>query len=134
MPTTKKIEYRGRILGDLTIYGPEDWRNEKRPATERDLRLINATSAADTVHRILKREPLKVSEEEPDKPWLIVVLREVAFAAVGSHDGKVQEQVLQLYVSRHGMDQILEIWGADVVRLKEEIGRMSGAEDDVGQG
>jgi hypothetical protein len=133
MPTEKKVEYRGRHLGDLRVFSVEDWQNKDRPATEKDLRLMNATSAADLVFAVLRREPLKVSEEEPDKPWVVVVLREVCAAAAGMRDGRMEEQVLMLYVSRNGMNQILEIWGADVGRLQEEIGRMSGVDDDFGE-
>jgi hypothetical protein len=129
MSTTKSVMYRGRTIGDLVLYAMEDWRNTDRPATARDLRLINATSAADLVHAILAREPKQRDPAEPETPWVVVVVREVCAVAAGQKDGQMEEQVLLLYVQRHGMDQILEIWGADIVRLKEEIGRMSGLDD-----
>ncbi len=124
MPTVRKVEYRGRILGELTVYAVEDWRNEQRPATERDLRLINATAMADTLHGVLTRDPRKVAEEEPNQPWLLVALREVCTAGLGRRDQKMEEQALLLYVQRHGMNQILGIWGADVGKIGEELERM----------
>lgn len=133
MPTTKKVKYRGRKLAKLMVHDLGDWRNETRPATEKDLRLINATRAADCLHEILKREPLKVTPEEPDVPWVMVALREVCSAVGGFRDQKLEEEALLLYVSRHGMDQILEIWGADVVRLKEDMERVLGIENTPGQ-
>lgn len=129
MPTTKSVMYRGRTIGDLAVYAMEDWTNTSRPATARDLRLINATSAADLVHAVLAREPKQRDPAEPEMPWIVVVVREVCLVAAGKKDGQMEEQVLLLYVQRYGMDQILEIWGADIVRLKEEIGRMSGLDD-----
>jgi hypothetical protein len=124
MSTTKKVEYRGRTLGEVTVYAIEDWRNESRPATERDLRLINATAMADTLFQVLKRDPRKVADEEPNQPWLLVALREVCTAGLGWRDQKMEEQALLLYVQRHGMNQILEIWGADVEKIGEELERM----------
>lgn len=129
MPETRKIGYRGRTLGDLKVYELKDWRNTDRPATDGDLRLINVTAAADAVYESLRREPKKVGEEEPDKPWVTVVIREVCMALAGSQDGKLEEDVLMMYVNRHGMNQILEIWGADVGKLAEELKRMSGLDD-----
>ncbi len=124
------VTYRGRNLGELKLYRREDWRNDKREPTERDFLIINATSGADLVREILEREPMKVGPDEPDKPWVTVVVREVAMAASGGRqDEKMEEQVLILYVSRHGMDQILGIWGADVGKLAEQLKAASGLED-----
>lgn len=126
---TKSIEYRGRAIGGLRVYSLSDWTNKDREPTDSDLRLINVTAAADAVRDILKSEPKKVGEEEPDKPWVTVVVREVCAALAGSQDGKLEEDVLMMYVNRHGMNQILEIWGADVGKLAEELARMSGVDD-----
>lgn len=133
MSEMRNVVYAGRTLGELRVYAIEDWRNKDRPATQRDLRLINATSAANLVHEILGREPKKSDPAEPDMPWVLVVVREVCAVAAGRKDGQMEEQVVMLYVQRHGMDQILGIWGADVGRLKEEIGRMSGLDDGGGE-
>ncbi len=111
------------------MYGPGDWKNQSRQATERDLRLINATAAADCLQSVLRREPLQSTPEEPELPWVMVALREVCTTSCGFRDQKMEEHTLLLYVQRHGMDQILEIWGADVGRLQGEIERMLAIED-----
>jgi hypothetical protein len=129
MPETRKVTYRGREIGELTVFRMEDWQNKDRAATERDLRLINATSAADAVHRILEAEPKQYDEAEPDQPWVVVVIREVCLASRGERDGRMEEDCLSLYVDRHGMNQILSIWGADVRKLAEKLAAMSGVED-----
>ena len=132
MPETKKVGYAGKDLGEITVYGVGDWTNKDRPATEKDLRLINATAAADFVFEALKREPLKVCEEEPDQPWVTVLLRVACTASLGMRDERMEEQTLMLYVNRHGMNQILEIWGTDVGRLAEELAKLSGVDDIPG--
>jgi hypothetical protein len=129
MSTTKKVEYRGRQLGELSVYDLGDWKNEARAATEKDLRLINATSAADCLFSVLKREPVRAAPEEPDLPWVMVALREVCTASAGFRDQKMEEHALLLYVQRHGMNQILEIWGADIGRLQGELERMLALEN-----
>lgn len=129
MSTIKRVMYRGRQLGELTVHDLGDWKNTSRPATEKDLRLINATVAADFLHSVLAREPLQSAPEEPELPWVMVVLREACTASGGRRDQKMEEQALLLYVERHGMDQILGIWGADVGRLQTEIEKMLAVED-----
>ncbi len=129
MSETRKVLYRGRELGELVVYHMEDWRNTTRPANERDLRLINATSAADAVKRILDAEPKQYDETEPEQPWVMVVIREVCMASCGERDMRLEEQALMLYVERHGMNQILSIWGADVGKLTEQLAQASGLED-----
>lgn len=129
MSTIKKVWYRGRQLGELTVYELGDWRNASRPAADRDLRLMNATSAADFLRSVLEREPLQADPGEPDLPWVMVVLREACTASVGTRDQRMEEHTLLLYVERHGMDQILGIWGADLGVLKGEIEKMLAIED-----
>lgn len=125
----RKLEYRGRPLADLKVYELSDWRNQERAATAADLRLINVTAAADAVRDALRAEPKKVEESEPDQPWVMVVVREATTLLAGTRDQKMEEDVLMMYVNRHGMNQILEIWGADVGSLVEELGKLSGIED-----
>lgn len=130
MPEMRSVHYRGRTLGEVRVYGPEDWRGRSRPMEDRDLRVINATAIADCVHAILEREPLKVCESEPDQPWITVVIREVCTASCGGQqDKKMEEDCILLYVQRYGMDQILSIWGADVNKLAEQLKTMSGLDD-----
>ncbi len=124
MPTTKKVEYRGRLIGHVRVFVLEDWQNKERPAKEKDLQLINATAAADSLYEVLSRDPRRVADEEPDLPWVMVVLREVCTASAGRRDQMLEEHALLLYVQRFGMDQILGIWGADIGVLKGEIERM----------
>jgi len=131
MPEMRKVVYRGRELGEVRVFFLEDWQNTTRPATDRDLLLINATSAADAVREVLEREPKRYDEAEPDRPWVTVVVREVCAAVHGFRDGRLEEQALSLYVSRHGMDQILAIWGADVEQLARRLAEMSGLDDVV---
>jgi hypothetical protein len=130
MPEMKKVLYRGRELGEVAVYHVEDWRNTTRPAGEKDLRLINATSAADSLQRILTVEPKQCDELEPDQPWLTVALREVCTASSGERDMKLEEMALLLYVERHGMNQILSIWGADIGKLAEELEKLRDEEDN----
>lgn len=129
MPKMRPVEYRGRHLGDLRVYGVEDWvRKDKQPG-EADFKLISVTAGADLVREILEREPLRVGTEEPDKPWITVVVREVAMAVAGRQDDRTEEDILFTYVNRHGMGQILEIWGADVGELAAHLRASSGVED-----
>lgn len=129
MPEIRKVVYQGRELGEVRVFHMEDWQNRTRPATERDLRLINATSAADAVKEVLEREPKRYDQAEPDQPWVTVVIREVCAVVHGMQDGQMEEQTLALYVSRHGMDQILAIWGADVDQLARRLAEMSGLDN-----
>lgn len=129
MPETKKVLYRGRELGEVTVFHLGDWRNKERPATEKDLRLINATSAADALKRVLEAEPRQYDEAEKDQPWVTVALREVCTASSGERDLRLEEMALLLYVERHGMDQILSIWGADIGKLAAKIAQASGVDD-----
>ena len=41
----------------------------------------------------------------------------------------MEEDVLLAYVSRHGMDQILGIWGADIGELAAHLKAVSSVED-----
>lgn len=121
MPTKKLVKYKDRLLGELTFYTKEDWQVKDREPTEKDFLVMASSMGADLVHEILEREPKQFDLQEPELPWPIVIIREIATTYSERRDEKLEEEIMIMYTAKYGMDQILNIWGADVTKLASDI-------------
>lgn len=123
MPTKKSVKYKDRLLGELTFYTKEDWQVKDREPTEKDFLIMASSMGADLVYEILEREPKQFDPQEPEMPWPIVVIREIAATYSDCKNEKLEEEIMLMYTTKYGMDQILSIWGADIGKLAESISK-----------
>jgi hypothetical protein len=121
MPTKKPVKYRDRLIGELTLYTKEDWQVKDREPTEKDFLIMTSSMGADLTHEILEREPKQFDPQEPEMPWPIVIIREIATAYSDCKNTELEEEIMIMYTSKYGMDQLLGIWGADIPKLAEDI-------------
>lgn len=117
------MRYADILLGEVERYGAKDWRNPRRAPAEADFLFIRARKAADFLHEVLGRHPLKSHPREPDLPWPVVVLRQACVALGGPNNRRLEEAAMRDYLDRYGVDQFVKVWGGDPRDLARELER-----------
>lgn len=121
MPKKIEVTYADLVLGEMEVYGVEDWRNPSRAPTEGDFMKIRARAAADFLHEVLKRHPLLSHPKEPDLPWPVAVLRRACVAVGQGGNRKLEEEAMRTYLGIYGVDRFVEIWGGNPAELAREL-------------
>ncbi len=117
------MKFADVYLGDLDVFERSDWKNESREPEEKDFRVIRVHAAASLVHAALERNPVISHPAEPEIPWPMIVIREACRASEGVRSPSFEEEVTGFYVSKYGMNQLVQIWGGDVGPLLESMER-----------
>lgn len=121
MPKKIQVTYADLDLGEISVYGTDDWKNPSRAPDERDFLTIRSRAVSDFLHEVLARHPLQSHPKEPDVPWPVVVLRRACVAVGHGGDRKLEEEAMRTYLHMHGLDRFVQLWGGDPAEVQREL-------------
>lgn len=120
----KSVYWLGNFITNIEIYDESDWKGNKTPE-KKDFDTIRIYQSAKALHKAVHKYPkCPYPDFTLKKPWVQVLLQLICMTLIGNQDLVFEEQVMRYYLQKYGMDQLLEVFGVDVVKLKQEIDNM----------
>lgn len=122
----KPVKWRDYFIIEVKVYDESDWKGDL-PPSPRDFENVHAYQAIESLKRALDNIPWCPSKEEREhpKPWPQTVLELICKELLGKNDREFVEKVMQTYLDRYGMNQIIKAFGVNENDLKQKLDNMT---------
>lgn len=118
------VQWNGYFLTEMDVYDATDWKGQLPPGKQ-DFERIHIYQAREALFRALAKSPHCPNQDSPGPhPWVQTVLKCICKTVADPNDRLFEEKVIQSYLHKFGMDQLLEIYGINIHQLKQEINNM----------
>jgi hypothetical protein len=122
----KPVHWNQLFLTEVKVYDQSDWKGSS-PPSKKDFDTVHSIQAGESLHDALGRVPLCPNQNHPN-PWIEIVLTAIC-SVIQPHDRLLEKNALLFYLHKYGMNQLLEIHGADVAAVRTEIENMQSRSD-----
>lgn len=120
----KPVYWKDIFLTEVSIYDISDWKGTLPPSTK-DWENIIIFQSIKSLHNALEHNPCYPRDmHNSEQPWIQIILHRIMDTLSVPNDRILEEKIIKKYLSKHGMNQILEIFGLNIDEVMQSLDNM----------